>query len=974
MSLKDHLISIVQTKNFDSSDKISLIKTIKGLSPKELCEVGWELMPELQEHYKEYPVDINTFIHDPYYMGNVYGKALYPIWGKLLSDLYPGSLMTKYDEVILSCATRSGKCHGIDTEIILHNGHLKKVQHIVKGDVLMGVGGAPRKVLSTCSGRDKMYAIHPVQGGDPWTCNSAHVLSLTCVKGVASYSKGSIYNMSVLDFLKLPVKVQQSLMLYRGSFDLPKKDTTLPPYVYGMWLGTGVVRRLALVTADPKISNVWEQYGKKYLRCSVNHLPNYTTEKNNSYKQMVGGPLKIYKMYLSRSTTVDYKKRILSDYLHNCKEVRLQVLAGLIDNVGRVSEDKRKITFKLKNSELYDDVLFLARSLGFCATMICETPDKPLVEIQGKLTQLPTQVINSKLLKNTPSSDFMDFEVQALGEGNYYGFELDGDNLYLIKDCTVTHNTVCCSLSALYELYRLMCMKDPASFYTNIGSNKLAFGLIAYSEDQVKRGLVGYIMQGLKLSPFFLDNLPFNLAESSMTKGGMPVTDSISIIAGSDVRKIIGSSIFFSAVDEINIRPPNIREVDFIENKLYLYREALDRKKSSLANAPAMAGLTWMMSSPTSENDVINNRIEEVLAQDIKRVRICDNVSRWVAQNADIDPKFDYFLGSDTKDPRPLIEETDFDYIGITKDSKEYKEFINSEKIITIPYTDSKGDNNYLKEFKNQPIKSIRDIAGRRTSADSNFFKSVSVFEDIFCKPQTLFNKDIITVNFNTSNKFDLDNYLIDKSYFMSPDRPECYRYIHLDIAYKTDMFGLCSVYSDILKFTSEDNREMRKRFYFVDFCLGVVASEGCHVDILQVLKFLFELKNIGYPIKKITTDSQQGELSRQIIQTNGITAEYLSVDRTKDPYLNLKNVITEKLLEGYINPPLVKDLRNLKEYENKICKPSGKGHTDDLSNALAGAVYACTMDRGGFRKTDDIINQIMGYSGVVDLSQFGYV
>ncbi len=173
-------------------------------------------------------------------------------------------------------------------------------------------------------------------------------------------------------------------------------------------------------------------------------------------------------------------------------------------------------------------------------------------------------------------------------------------------------------------------------------------------------------------------------------------------------------------------------------------------------------------------------------------------------------------------------------------------------------------------------------------------------------------------------------------------------------------MFGLSSVYSNMLNFKAEDGHEIRKRVYYIDFCLGIVASKGNNVDILEVFKFLFDIKKKGYPIKKITTDSQQGFLARQIITSNGIQSEYLSLDRTKEPYLNLKNTINERLLIGYKNPPLIKDLKNLREYSNKIAKPNGKGHSDDMSNALGGALYTCMLDKNGFKSTSETINSFL--------------
>lgn len=71
----------------------------------------------------------------------------------------------------------TGKCLGEDTEILLFDLRVKKVQHVKVGDKLLGDDGAPREVLSTCSGEDELYLIEQ-NGGMNYVCNSEHILVL----------------------------------------------------------------------------------------------------------------------------------------------------------------------------------------------------------------------------------------------------------------------------------------------------------------------------------------------------------------------------------------------------------------------------------------------------------------------------------------------------------------------------------------------------------------------------------------------------------------------------------------------------------------------------------------------------------------------------------------------------------------------------------------------------------------------------
>ena len=111
----------------------------------------------------------------------------------------------------------------------------------------------------------------------------------------------------------------------------------------------------------------------------------------------------------------------------------------------------------------------------------------------------------------------------------------------------------------------------------------------------------------------------------------------------------------------------------------------------------------------------------------------------------------------------------------------------------------------------------------------------------------------------------------------------------------------------------------------------------------MKVLEFIYNLKKEGYPVKKVTTDSHQGELARQILKRHGVATEYQSMEKTKDAYLFLKNLILTKTLEGYKNPLLVSELAGLRETNKRVEK--SKSTTDDLSDALAGACFLASND-----------------------------
>lgn len=135
----------------------------------------------------------------------------------------------KPEEMPLSCtwiiigAPGSGKCVKKDTPILLYDGSIKMVQDIITGDLLMGDDSTPRRVLSTTTGRDKMYKItrvdsRPYISEESYTVNEPHILSLLD----SSSSIRKVVDISVEDYLRLTENRKAELKGYRTYFDTPE--------------------------------------------------------------------------------------------------------------------------------------------------------------------------------------------------------------------------------------------------------------------------------------------------------------------------------------------------------------------------------------------------------------------------------------------------------------------------------------------------------------------------------------------------------------------------------------------------------------------------------------------------------------------------------------------------------------------------------------------------------------------------------
>lgn len=82
------------------------------------------------------------------------------------------------------------------------------------GHELMGDDGSPRVVQRVVTGIDRLYEIaFGSAENEPLVVTGNHIL---CLKSNLSQDKGEIYEMTVEEYLRLPVDVQRTLLFYRA--------------------------------------------------------------------------------------------------------------------------------------------------------------------------------------------------------------------------------------------------------------------------------------------------------------------------------------------------------------------------------------------------------------------------------------------------------------------------------------------------------------------------------------------------------------------------------------------------------------------------------------------------------------------------------------------------------------------------------------------------------------------------------------
>ena len=394
--------------------------------------------------------------------------------------------------IALQGAAGVGKCMAKNTPILMYDGRIKKIQDIKEHDILMGDNSEARNVLSLARGKDNMYDIIPVKG-DKYTVNSEHILCLRYSSNpkielkknktkditykVKFFDQKSVrvksktfdtkieaeqyinriqweknIEISVKDYLVLPKSIKKELKGYRTAVDFPSKNINLDPYILGLWIGDGNTNKSMITNQDATVL--------KYLMV---HLPQYGVRLSyqSQYDYLIISDKSTKKNKFTeilRQYNLFGNKHIPDIYKINDRDTRLKLLAGLIDSDGSLVQDRNTYDILQKVKQISDDILYIARSLGFAAYQkqcekSCEYKGKKFtgtyyrVCISGEgLENIPVQCIRKKAKKRRQIKDALvtGIRVEPVGYDDYYGFTLDGNHKYILGDFTVTHNTIFC--------------------------------------------------------------------------------------------------------------------------------------------------------------------------------------------------------------------------------------------------------------------------------------------------------------------------------------------------------------------------------------------------------------------------------------------------------------------------------------------------------------------------------------------------
>ncbi|WP_460548066.1 replicative DNA helicase [Hymenobacter daeguensis] len=433
------------------------------------------------------------------------------------------------DLVIIAARPGMGKCLGKGTKVLMFDGDLRNVEDVLPGDLLMGDDSTPRRVLSIARGRENMYWVRQNKGDD-YRVNESHILSLKRSRNEGPHRHGDVLNITVRDYLAKGPKFRSNYKGYKVPVEFAAQELPVDPYFLGVWLGDGASDNCRITGQDPEIIDYLHEYAAALnMQVTVGVVEN----RCNSYgitRGRQGGSIAEYSLQDElRQLGVLGNKHIPREYAINSTENRLRLLAGLIDSDGHLDPVSNGYEITQKNHRLARQIKFLGDSLGFRTSLTKKRATISIigyesevwrVRLYGDLDRVPVRVARKKAQPWASPVDWRQtgISVEFDKVDDYYGFEIDGNRLFLLQDMTVTHNTafvVSAMRNAAVDF-----KKAVAIFSLEMSSLQLVNRLISaeaeLDSEKIKKGSLAdhewqqlnHKITALSAAPIYIDDTP----------------------------------------------------------------------------------------------------------------------------------------------------------------------------------------------------------------------------------------------------------------------------------------------------------------------------------------------------------------------------------------------------------------------------------------------------------------------------------
>ncbi len=472
--------------------------------------------------------------------------------------------------------------------------------------------------------------------------------------------------------------------------------------------------------------------------------------------------------------------------------------------------------------------------------------------------------------------------------------------------------TTASELIALYEAHSLLCLRNPHKFYNLAPDKPITIINMGITATQALDVTFSGIKKFMEQSSWFLSLKPTILNGSIR----FPIQNILLMSGNSKSTTPLGYNVFCAILDEAAFYMDN-------DNK-QIAKEIYDSLKNRIVSRFQDRGLLIMISSPRYEGDFVMSQLKKALETPDQIYAKQLPIWKCKPLNPADATKIFHFNARTCRIENDLTNK---------KICKVTDDFDPKAEVWEIPTT-------FQLSFTQDPNKAQRDYIAIPSATIEPFMPQV----------------DLVSAMFT-----DQASPVVSPGVFKFKERPlRVNYYIHIDLALnkkgKGDKAGFAMAHFDGWELNPITGEKQKK--VVVDIAEQIKAGATGEIEFEDVRARVYALKKMGFNIVLCTFDQFQSADTQQILRSKGIKADYMSVDRTIEPYSTLKEVIYSGRVKCHKNEDLFEELRRLEITKaNKIDHPPGGGK--DIADAVCGAVYNVIEN-----STGDIGVATTSYSG----------
>ena len=485
---------------------------------------------------------------------------------------------------------------------------------------------------------------------------------------------------------------------------------------------------------------------------------------------------------------------------------------------------------------------------------------------------------------------------------------------------------VACGCVGAYLLYRVMCMKNPLEFFHLKQTEKICFAFMNIKLALAEEIAISKFQKTLQMSPWFMKR---GKMTSFHSKPYWVPPEPIQFIIGSQSDDVIGLPIFFAFFDEIS----------FIKNQDIDKQKAKAKDMIDTAIGGMMTRFVHNGKNPTMLVVASSKRSEQSFMEAyIKTLSKTDGNNVYVVDKPvwEVKPKGTYsdeifYVGLGNKFLESVVI-PDEDIIHLDA----YRE--RGYKILEVPI-------DFKAKFLEDIDRNLCDFAGISSSSSNKYMSAKIVNECIVPEFKNPF-PDILEIG---NAKEDTAQYY---NFFDMSCIPQDLMYkplfIHLDMSISGDMTGIAGVWITGKKVTTDGEQSKDLQFRLA-FSTSIKAPKGYQVSFEKNRNFVRWLKQQGFKIRALTSDTYQSYDLQQQLTAEGFECSILSVDRVDNnickPYQYLRSSIYEKRFLMYKSNRLFDEFVDVERNNN-----TGKiDHTPNFHKDALDAVCGATFNASKF-------------------------